>query len=54
MSKGTGDKFHGPGQSNGPEASTEQKWVEVALVGARARARVRVGVRVRVRVRLGP
>ena len=34
MSKGTGDKFHGPGQSNGPEASTEQKWVEVANTNA--------------------
>ena len=28
-SKGTGDKYV-PGQSNGPEASTEQKWIEVA------------------------
>lgn len=34
MSKGTGDKFHGPGQSNGPEASTEQKWIEVANTNA--------------------
>ena len=34
VSKGTGDKFHGPGQSNGPEASTEQKWVEVANTNA--------------------
>jgi len=30
QSKGTGDKFSGPGTSNGPEASTEQKWIEVA------------------------
>jgi len=28
-SKGTGDKYV-PGVSNGPEASTEQKWIEVA------------------------